>query len=93
MGIQVNSEIIPTDKGHIRKHTIKSDYDCIAYDSGFAVEIGDSSCTVRAIQGDDEALMLRVDPNTNLLRPKTDIPTVKYIIKKGTNELETEVCY
>lgn len=93
VGIQITSEIIPTDKGHIRKHTIKSDYDCIAYDSGFAAEIGGSSCAVRAIQGDGEVLMLRVDPNTNLLRPKTDIPTVKYIIKKGTNEIETEVCY
>ena len=92
-GIQVHSEIIPTDTGHIRKHIIKSEYDCIAYDSGFAVEKGDSSCTVRAVQGGGEALLLGVDPNTNLLHPKTDIPTVKYTIKKGTNEIETEIYY
>lgn len=91
-GIQVKSEIIPTDKGHIRKHTVKSDYDCIAYDSGFAVEQNSSLCTVRAVQGTGEALVLGVDPNTNLLRTKTEIPTVKYIIKKGINEIETEVC-
>ena len=93
VGIQVHSEIIPTDKGHIRKHTVKSEYDCTAYDSGFAVEIGDSSCTVRAVQGEGEALLLRADPDTNLIRTKTDIPTVKYIIKKGINEIETEICY
>ena len=93
MGIHVHSEIIPTEKGHIRKHTIKSDYDCIAYDSGFAVEQGDGSCTVRAIQGEGEAEVRGVDPNTNLLHPKTVIPTVKYVIKKGVNEIETEVCY
>lgn len=44
MGIQVHSEIIPTYTGHMRKHIIKSDCECIAYDSGFAVEIGDRSC-------------------------------------------------
>ena len=93
VGIQVHSEIIPTDTGHIRKHIIKSDYDCIAYDSGFAVAVGDSSCTVMAMQGEGEALILRADPNTNLIHTKTDIPTVKYIIKKGTNEIETEVYY
>ena len=92
-GIQVHSEIVPTDKGHIRKHIIKSEYDCIAYDSGFALEIGDISCTVRTMQGEGEAMTLRADPNTNLIHTKTDIPTVKSIIKKGTNEIETEVCY
>lgn len=93
MGIQVHSEIIPTDNGHIRKHIIKSDYECIAYDSGFAIETGGNSCTVRAVQGGGEALLQGVDPNTNLLRTKTVIPTVKYTIKKGINEIKTEVCY
>ena len=92
-GIQVHSEIIPTDNGHIRKHTIKSDYNCIAYDSGFAVEIGDGSCTVKSVQGGGEALLLGVDPNTNLIRTKTEIPTVKYKIEQGTTEIETEVNY
>ena len=38
-GIQVESRIIPTKDGHIRKHVIISDRECEAYDCGFAVEI------------------------------------------------------
>lgn len=38
-GIRVESIIIPTDTGHIRKHIIESDRECEAYDCGFAVEI------------------------------------------------------
>lgn len=36
-GITVETILIPTQKGHIRKHRIKSDIDCTAYDCGFAV--------------------------------------------------------
>ena len=92
-GIRVRSEIIPTDTGHIRKHIIESEYDCAAYDSGFATEPGDTRCAVKAIKGDGAALVLRANPNTNLLRPKTDIPTVKYVIQKGRNEIETQFWY
>jgi hypothetical protein len=38
-GITVESTIIPTEYGHIRKHAVISDMECIAYDCGFAVEI------------------------------------------------------
>ena len=93
MGIQVHSEIMPFNHGHIRKHIIESNYECIAYDAGFAVEIGDKSCTVKSVCGDGKEMMQRVDPNTNLIRQKTEIPTVKYAIKKGRNVIETEVCY
>lgn len=41
-GIDVKSAVIPTDYGHIREHEIKSDYDCAAYDAGFAVASRDS---------------------------------------------------
>lgn len=93
VGINVHSEIIPNENGHIRKHIIESDYDCVAYDSGFAVKVGDNSCTVKSIEGNGEAVLQRVDPNTNLIHSKTDIPTVKYKIAKGRNVIETEVCY
>ncbi len=36
-GIDVKTEIIPTENGHIRNHIVKAGFDCIAYDSGFAV--------------------------------------------------------
>ncbi len=92
-GIHVHSEIIPNEDGHRRVHTIISDYDCIAYDAGFAVPIGDTSCTVESIQGNGETLLLRADPNTNLLHSKTDIPVAKYHINKGTTIIETQVSY
>lgn len=38
-GIMVESYIIPTEDGHIRKHKIISDRECEAYDCGFAVEV------------------------------------------------------
>lgn len=37
-GIKVTSTVIPTEHGHKRIHEIESDYDCTAYDCGFAVE-------------------------------------------------------
>lgn len=38
-GIEVETTVTPTESGHIRKHVIKSNIECIAYDCGFAVEI------------------------------------------------------
>ena len=65
-----------------RKHIIESEYDCIAYDSGFAVEPGDTLLPIEAVKGDGTVPLLRADPNTSLIHPKTDIPTVRYVIKK-----------
>lgn len=36
-GITVVSRIIPTPQGHLREHTVESEFACIAYDCGFAV--------------------------------------------------------
>lgn len=38
-GIMVETVLIPNENGHIRRHKVKSDYDCIAYDCGFSVAI------------------------------------------------------
>ena len=37
-GIRVTSVVVPTEYGHMRIHEVESDYDCTAYDCGFAVE-------------------------------------------------------
>ena len=37
MGIEVETKIIPDENGHRREHTITSEYECRAYDCGFAV--------------------------------------------------------
>lgn len=106
--IRVKSEIIPTERGHIRRHTVESEIECIAYDSGYAVsnlsregckgEIGEgevtvsnthSFCTVRSKTG--ECKFYHTSPNTNLISPKTVIPTAVYNIKKGKTVIETEI--
>lgn len=106
--IRVKSEIIPTEKGHIRRHTVESEIECIAYDSGYAVsnlanedlktETADgeltvsnnfSLCTVKTKTG--ECKFFHTSPNTNLLSPKTVIPTAVYKISKGITEIETEI--
>ncbi|TAH75165.1 MAG: DUF2264 domain-containing protein [Anaerolineaceae bacterium] len=93
-GIQVYTEIIPTKEGHRRIHIIESEYECKAYDAGFALPIDKAEgCTVRSLVGDGEFKMLKPDPNTNLIYSKTLIPMVVYDIKTGRNELETEVVY
>lgn len=38
-GIRVETTVIPTENGHVRRHRVESDRDCVAYDCGFAVEI------------------------------------------------------
>lgn len=38
-GIEVETTIIPTETGHIRKHKIKSEVACTAYDCGYSVAI------------------------------------------------------
>ena len=105
-GIEVRSEIVPTQTGHIRKHKIHSTIDCLAYDSGFAVDARDylciesekgfalaknkeSCCSV--LSKDGIAEVKGSVPNTNLISPKTVIPTIKYKIKTGANEFTTEI--
>ena len=36
-GVSVTTELIPCGEGHIRRHTVESAVECIAYDTGFAV--------------------------------------------------------
>ncbi len=38
-GIMVETMLIPKEDGHIRRHKVKCDYECVAYDCGFSVAI------------------------------------------------------
>jgi len=42
-GIEVETTIIPTTEGHERIHKIKSEFNCVAYDCGFAVSNADAA--------------------------------------------------
>lgn len=64
-GITVETVLIPTDKGHIRRHTVSCDFDCIAYDAAFATPIGGGG----EIHGGGKELVLRCEPNSNLIYP------------------------
>ena len=50
-----------------------------------------SECKVSAINGNGKGEVIVADPNTNLLHPMTRIPAICYQIRKGKNELVTEV--
>ncbi|MGN0162352.1 MAG: DUF2264 domain-containing protein [Candidatus Ornithomonoglobus sp.] len=50
-GIRVRTEVIPEEDGHIRKHRIESDFDCIAYDGGFAVANSDKDHCLTEARG------------------------------------------
>ena len=93
-GIQVKSEIIPTKEGHRRIHIVESDYECKAYDAGFSLPLWEpEGCSVHVVQGEGSTMIIRPDPNTNLLYSKTLLPVAEYRIYKGINVLETEVHY
>ena len=89
-GVTVTTLIIPTEDGHIRKHTIDSDGEYIAYDCGFQTLSDDGD--VSGEKGEKEVIL--VNPNLNLYEPHLlNMKCVKYTIPKGKSEFETKVVY
>ena len=89
-GITVETTLIPTDDGHIRRHTVTCDFDCVAFDTTFSTPLGGGG-EIHGVGG--EEVVLKCEPNTNLIYPKTEIKAVKYSFKKGVNKVETTVIY
>ena len=93
-GIKVETTLIPIEGGHIRRHKVTSDYDCIARDAGFSVSCVDGAeCTSFESNGVVTPEVVSFHPNTSLVYQKTATPFVSYKIKKGITELETIVKY
>lgn len=107
-GINVITEIIPTGKGHIRKHIIMSEYECIARDAGFSIYDKTAECEIRGNMVtvrnsfsfcsvtagvNGMAEKVRFHPNTSLAYQKTITPFAKYGINKGKTEIETIIEY
>lgn len=106
-GIEVETLIIPLENGHIRKHKVTSDIECIAYDSGFSypysmefTEVVQEKgiCRIADKNGESsvysqigDGCFINASPNTNLIFPKTGIPAILYKINKGINEFETKI--
>lgn len=106
-GITVETALIPQQNGHIRRHTIHSDYNCTAYDCGFAVAAkADGTADIHTANGYAQAAngkqlctvsgkgmgeMIYASPNTNLIVPNTMIPAVRYTVPQGMTIIETTV--
>lgn len=59
----------------MRVHVVESEYECEAYDAGFAVLMEDAdACRVHVLEGEGRIDTIKPDPNTNLIRTKTLIP-------------------
>lgn len=106
-GIEVETWLIPTDKGHIRRHIITSQLECTAYDCGFAYPdlpgetrshadgtlavVTDSNGRSTAASETGKAMVITSAPNTNLIFPTTIIPAIEYRIPKGRISVETRI--
>lgn len=105
-GIVIETELFPTEKGHIRKHKIESKFSCIAYDSGFSyprtketnvernnnsVKIFDANGYSMIMSKDGESIEIDPSPNTNLIFPLTKIPSIVYKITEGIQCFESYI--
>ena len=88
-GVTVETRIIPTDEGHIRRHKIQSDGEYTAYDCGFQL-YGDGG----EVDGNGEKVAVNTWPNLNLYNPRRlTMKAVKYTVPKGISEFETKIVY
>ena len=88
-GITVETLITPMDDDHIREHTVCCDFDCTAYYTSFATSHGDGG----EIRGDGAEVIIKREPNANLINPKTEIKAIEYNFKKGATTVKTTVIY
>ena len=77
------------DDDHIREHTVCCDFDRTAYDTSFATSHGDGG----EIRGDGAEVIIKREPNANLINPKTEIKAIEYNFKKGATTVKTTVIY
>lgn len=87
-GVSVETVVIPTEDGCIRKHTVLSDKEYVAYDCSF------STCDqTDEVLGRGELVIINSAPNTNLMNPETRMKAMKYLIPVGETSLVTEFIY
>ena len=87
-GVSVETLIIPTERGHIRKHTVSVNEEYTAYDCSFA-----SDAETGEIIGDGEVKTMICAPNTNLIFPETNMKVIKYVFPVGKTSVTTEIVY
>lgn len=101
--IQVDTRIIPVEDGHIRRHVIHSEIDCVAYDSAFALQPGEIvldknsievrndryRCSITAESEGGNPYLIKACPNSNLLHKNTVIPAITFPVRTGMTEMTT----
>ncbi|WZL81590.1 DUF2264 domain-containing protein [Vallitaleaceae bacterium 9-2] len=105
--IEVETTLIPTKNGHVRKHKVTSNIECVAYDSGYSYPknrtkikymIDDKLSCVYDENGKSQvkstmgkAMVINPSPNTNLVFPVTSIPSIEIKIGIGVTKFESVV--
>jgi len=103
-GVQVTTTIVLTESGHVRKHVITSEVDCVAYDCGSSVErnVGlsthqeegylllESNFVQSAVRGCGKPQRIDADPNANYAWRNSSFPAMVHAIGKGTIVIEDE---
>lgn len=87
-GVSVETLIIPTESGHIIKHTVYVNEEYTAYDCSFASEV-----EAGKIIGEGEVMTIKCSPNTNLIFLETYMKAIKYVFPEGKTSVTTEVVY
>lgn len=87
-GVLVETLIVPTESGHIRKHTVVTDEEYTAYECSFSSEEEKGE-----IIGGGETVTIKCNPNTNLIFPETKMKAIKYVFPAGKTIVTTEVIY
>ena len=87
--ITVETEIILTSNGHMRKHKVKSNISCKAYDCHFA-----ATETKPHIESDcGQFMLINCEANTNLSSSQTVIQAMEYNVNPGENYFESSFSY
>jgi hypothetical protein len=87
-GVTVETTVSPTERGSVRRHTVVSDGEYVAYDTSLALARGGDG-----IVGGGEPVVINAMANTSLMYPKTEIKAMKYTIPQGKTQIVTEFIY
>ena len=101
-GTEIRTRIEVRGEWHFRRHLIRNTVPVCVAEGGFAIRADGDPVTekdrvylrngqglsgIRALRGYDEAAAVRPEPNTNLMEPRTVIPTLKAALAPGGHEL------
>ena len=86
-GIEVTTTITPTKEGHIREHEIKSAYECVAYECGFALPVTEKTVKTEkakeaAVENEDGKCTVKVIEGTGKGKVMVPAPNTNVIHSK-----------